>query len=90
MTLEIINTRKQKLTDNDIRGVAEIEEHPEISKWDIPAFGGDVERAFAGFKKSLSRVTGDEFLVAKTKWSSRRICWNPQVRGRNRRDVTRR
>jgi len=64
-TLEIINTRKEKLTDNDIRAVAEIEEHPEISKWDIPAFGGDVEKAFIGFKSSLSKVTGDEFLVAK-------------------------
>jgi len=65
MTLEIINTRKQKLADNDIRAVAEIEEHPEIGKWGIPAFGGDVEKAFIGFKRSLSRITGDEFLVAK-------------------------
>lgn len=65
MTLEILDTRSQKLTDTDIRAVAEIEEHPETSRWDIPAFGGDVEKAFAGFKRSLSRVTGDEFLVAK-------------------------
>lgn len=65
MALEIINTRNQKISDRDIRALAEIEEHPEIAKWGIPAFGGDVEKAFAGFKKSLSRVTGDEFLVAK-------------------------
>ena len=65
MTLEIINTRQQKLTDSDIRAVAEIEEHPEVGKWDIPAFGGDVEKAFAGFKKWLDTVSGNEFLVAK-------------------------
>lgn len=63
--LEIIDTRHQKLTDNDIRAVAEIEEHPEVGKWDIPAFGGDVEKAFAGFKKWLDRISGNEFLVAK-------------------------
>lgn len=65
MALEIVNTRNQKLTDNDIQALAEIEEHPEIGRWDIPAFGGDVEKAFTGFKRSLSRITGDEFLVAK-------------------------
>jgi len=65
MTLEIINTRQQKLTDSDIRAVAEIEEHPKVGKWDIPAYGGDVERAFAGFKKWLGTVSGNEFLVAK-------------------------
>lgn len=65
MALKIIDTRNQKLTDNDIQAVAEIEEHPEIGRWDIPAFGGDVEKAFAGFKRSLSQVTGEEFLVAK-------------------------
>lgn len=63
--LEIVDTRHQKLTDNDIRAVAEIEEHPEVGKWDIPAFGGDVEKAFVGFKKWLDRISGNEFLVAK-------------------------
>ena len=45
--------------------MAEIEEHPEIGKWDIPAYGGNVEKAFAGLKKWLERVSGNEFLVAK-------------------------
>ncbi len=65
MALEIVDAKSQKLTHDDIRALAEIEEHPEIGRWDIPAFGGDVEKAFAGFKRSLSRITGDEFLVAK-------------------------
>jgi RimJ/RimL family protein N-acetyltransferase len=63
--LEIIDIRHQKLTDSEIRAVAEIEEHPEIGKWDIPACGGDVEKAFAGFKKYLDHISGNEFLVAK-------------------------
>ena len=63
--LEIINTRQQRLTDSDIRAVAEIEEHPEIGKWDIPAYGGDVQKAFIGFKKWLGSISSSEFLVAK-------------------------
>lgn len=64
--LKIINARKRKLTDEDFRRLAEIEEHPEVARWDIPAFGGDVERAFAAFKKSNKSLSkrGDEFLVA--------------------------
>ncbi len=56
----------QKLTDADIRALAEIEEHPEVGKWDIPAFGGDIGKATAAFKKSLGHPgMNDEFLVAK-------------------------
>jgi len=64
--LKIINVRKGRLTDEDFRRLAEIEEHPEVARWDIPAFGGDVERAFAAFKKSIENIseTEDEFLVA--------------------------
>jgi len=66
MMLEIINARKAKLMDEDFRRLAEIEEHPQIAKWDVPAYGGDVEKAFAAFKKSIGNLsdTRDEFLVA--------------------------
>lgn len=66
MALKIVNARKEKLTDRDFRRLAEIEEHPEVAKWDIPAYGGDVQRAFAAFKKSIKNLSkrGDEFLVA--------------------------
>lgn len=66
MDLEIVNTRSQKLTRDDIRALAENEEHPEVGKWDIPAFGGDVEKATAAFEKALENPDkNDEFLVAK-------------------------
>jgi RimJ/RimL family protein N-acetyltransferase len=66
MSLEIVNTRRRKLTGDEIRALAEIEEHPEVGKWDIPAFGGDIEKATAAFKKSLENPDmNDEFLVAK-------------------------
>jgi len=65
--LKIHNARKEKLTDEDFRSLAEIEEHPEVAKWDIPAYGGDVEKAFSAFKKTLENLSkaGDEFLIAK-------------------------
>lgn len=54
------------MTDEAIRAVAEIEEHPEVSKWDIPAFGGNVDKAFVAFKKSIENLeTGNELLVAQ-------------------------
>ena len=64
--LKIIDARKHKLTDKEIWMLAEIEEHPKVARWDIPAFEGDVERAFTAFKKSIESLseTGDEFLVA--------------------------
>ncbi|KPV62606.1 MAG: acetyltransferase [Candidatus Bathyarchaeota archaeon BA1] len=64
--LKMLNAREGRLTDEDFRRLAEIEEHPEVARWDIPAFGGDVERAFASFKKSIENISerGDEFLVA--------------------------
>jgi len=66
MSLKIVNARSWKPTVNDIIARAEIEEHPMVGKWDIPAFGGDVERATAAFKKSLEKPDrNDEFLVAK-------------------------
>ena len=66
MALKMINARKERLTDEDFRRLAEIEEHPEVAKWDIPAYEGDVEKALTAFKKSIKNIsrTGDEFLVA--------------------------
>jgi RimJ/RimL family protein N-acetyltransferase len=66
VNIRIINTRRQKLTGKDFQALAEIEEHPAVGKWDIPAYGGDMEKATAAFKKSLEKPdTNDEFLVAK-------------------------
>lgn len=67
MALEILNAKEKRLTDEEIQMLAEIEEHPEIAKWDIPAYGGDVEKVYMAFKKSLEGLprSGDEFLVAK-------------------------
>ena len=66
MALKIINARKGGLTDEDFRRLAGMETHPEVARWGIPAFGGDVEKVFAAFKKSLENIseTEDEFLVA--------------------------
>jgi RimJ/RimL family protein N-acetyltransferase len=65
--IKIINAKKKRLTDEDIRMLAEMEEHPMVTKWDVPAFKGDIEKAYEGFKKSLEKLprTQDEFLVAK-------------------------
>ena len=32
MTLEIVNAKEKKLTDEDFRKLAEMEEHPEVVK----------------------------------------------------------
>jgi len=67
MALEIVNAKETRLTDDELRMLAEIEEHSEIAKLDIPAFGGDVEKAYAAFKKSHEEFpkSEDESLVAK-------------------------
>jgi ribosomal-protein-alanine N-acetyltransferase len=67
MTLRIIDAKKGKLTDADIWMLAEIEEHPEIAKWDSPTFKGDMEKAYNGFKEFMEKLpqTDDEFLIAK-------------------------
>jgi len=67
MALKIINAKKEKLGDEDYRRLAEMEEHPEVAKWDIPAFEGDLEKAYLAFKESCGNLpkTQDEFLVAK-------------------------
>ena len=67
MTLEIVNAREKKLTDEDFRRLAEIEEHPEVAKWDAPAYGGDLEKAYDAFKEAMGKLpeTEDEFLVAR-------------------------
>ena len=67
MALEILNAKEKRLTDEEIRMLAEIEEHPEIAKWDIPAYGGDMEKACMAFKKYFEepQKSEDESLVAK-------------------------
>jgi len=66
MMLKIVNAREQKLTDEDFRRLAEIEE-PEVAKWDVPAYGGDLEKAYDAFKKTIENLqeSEDEFLVAR-------------------------
>ena len=67
MNLEISNAKEVRLTDDDIRMLAEIEEHPDVRKWASHAYGGSIERMYAWFKESLSKLpdSGDEFLMAR-------------------------
>lgn len=67
MSFEIVDAKKKRLSDEDIRMLADIEEHPAVAKWDIPAFKGELEKAYEGFKKALGKLpqTESEFLVAK-------------------------
>jgi RimJ/RimL family protein N-acetyltransferase len=67
LKLEIINAKEKHLTNDDIRMLAEIEVHPEVAKWDISPFVGDVEKAYLAFKEAIDRLqqTEDELLVAK-------------------------
>ena len=64
--LKIIDARKHRLTDKEFRELADMEVHPQVVKWNISAFAGDVNRVFAAFKKSIENIseTQDEFLVA--------------------------
>lgn len=65
--IKIVNARKVMLKNEDFQRLAEIEEHPRVARWDIPAFGGDVKKASAGFQKSLEGLSErrDEFIIAK-------------------------
>ena len=67
LKLEIINAKEIRLSSDDIHMLAEIEVHPEVAKWDILAFEGDVEKAYLAFKEAIERLpqTEDELLVAK-------------------------
>jgi len=60
MALEIVNAKETRLKDDEIRMLAEIEEHPEIAKWDIPAFGGVMEKRMLPLKSLIKN-----FLKAK-------------------------
>jgi len=67
MTLRIINAKETKLTGKDFRELAEIEEHPDVARWDTPFYGGDVERTTTAFKEYFQNLSKsqDECLVAK-------------------------
>lgn len=67
MDLEILNAKETCLMDDEIRMLAEIEEHPDVRKWASHAYGGSIERMYAWFKKSLTELpgSGNGFLVAR-------------------------
>lgn len=68
MGLEILNAKHIQLTDDEVRQIVEIEQHPEVSRWLTIYVDNDAEREFQSYKRffrDLCKKRDVEVLIAK-------------------------
>lgn len=68
MGLEILNAKHFSLTDNEVRQIVEIEQHPEVGRWLTIYVDDDTEREFQSYKRffrNIRKKKDVEVLIAK-------------------------
>ena len=68
MSLQIIDGRTYKFSDEDLRILAEIETRPEVLKWNIEFYTDKADEMYKAFKESIERLHRKKdkiFLIAK-------------------------
>ena len=68
MALEIFDAKKSSLSDEEVRAIVEIEDHPQVRTWLYVDVGENPETEFRGYRKFLKKLPSNldaDVLVAK-------------------------
>ncbi len=68
MALEVFNAKQTPLTDDEVRAIVEIEEHPEVRRWLYTDIDENTEKELRGYRqffKNLPKRNDVDVLVAR-------------------------
>ena len=60
LTLEILNAKQYRLTEEDIKAIVNIEHHPMVYKWLYISVDSDVQTEFRDYKKFFRKLSKNE------------------------------